>query len=137
MLDQARRRVTEHGWKNVTLVQADAAQFEFPTNVGGIISTLALTLVPDCGQVIENGCAALATGRRWVVLDMAWPRGWPEWWRHVLFFLQSYGVTGEVIRRRPWDTVWITMQERLADVSRKEFWMGFFYLAAGTRAAPR
>jgi len=61
MLDQARQRVTEYSWKNVTLIQADAAQFEFPTtNVGGIISTLALTL---------------------------------------------------------------------------EFWMGFFYLAAGTRAA--
>jgi demethylmenaquinone methyltransferase/2-methoxy-6-polyprenyl-1,4-benzoquinol methylase len=135
MLDQARRRVTEYGWKNVTLVQADAAQFEFPTYVDGIISTFALTLVPDCGRVIENGCAALASGGRIVVLDMAWPRGWPEWWRHVLFFLQSYGVTGEVIRRRPWDTVWRTMQTHLVDVARKEFWMGFFYLAAGTRTA--
>jgi len=66
---------------------------------------------------------------------MAWPKYCPVWWRHVLFFLQSYGVTGEVIRRRPWDIVWKTMVQHLVDVSRKKFWMGFFYLASGIRAA--
>jgi ubiquinone/menaquinone biosynthesis C-methylase UbiE len=30
MLDQARRRVTDHGWNNVQLVQDDAAKYEFP-----------------------------------------------------------------------------------------------------------
>ena len=135
MLDQAQQRVTGHGWKNVTLVQADATRFQFPAKVGGIISTLALTLIPECGRVVSNGCEALAAGRRWVVLDMAWPKYCPVWWRHVLFFLQSYGVTGEVIRRRPWDTVWKTMEQHLMDVSRQKFWMGFFYLASGTRAA--
>jgi ubiquinone/menaquinone biosynthesis C-methylase UbiE len=71
MLDQARQRVAAHGWKNVELVQSDAAKYEFPIQVHGIISTFALTFVPNCGYVIQSGCKVLAPGRRWVVLDMA------------------------------------------------------------------
>ncbi len=133
MLDQARQRAAEHGWKNVELVQSDAAQYEFPTQVDGIISTFALTFVPDCAAVIQNGCRALAPGRQWVVLDMAWPAGWPLWWRHMLFFLPSYGITADVVQRHPWRTVWGTMEQHLVDVVRKQFWMGFFYLTAGRR----
>jgi demethylmenaquinone methyltransferase/2-methoxy-6-polyprenyl-1,4-benzoquinol methylase len=84
MLDHARHRIAAHGWKNVELVQSDATQYAFPTQVDGIISTFALTFVPDCERVIQNGCQSLAPGRQWVVLDMAWPTGWPLWWRHLL-----------------------------------------------------
>ena len=131
MLDQARQRVAEHGWKNVELVQSDATQYEFPTQVDGIISTFALTFVPACERVIQNGCRALAPGRQWVVLDMAWPTGWPLWCRHLLFCLPSYGITADVIQRRPWQTIWRTMERHLVDVALKQFWMGFFYLASG------
>jgi len=133
MLAQARWRVAEYGWTNIELVQGDAAQFQFPANVGGIVSTLALTLVPECGHVIDNACVALAPGRRLVILDMAWPTWMPDWFRHVLFFLRPYGVTGEVIKRRPWEIVYQAMEQQLVDVTRKEFWMGFFYLAIGIR----
>ncbi len=131
MLDQARLRVAEHGWKNVELVQRDAAQYEFPIQVDGIIATFALTFVPECERVIQNGCQALAPGRQLVVLDMAWPTGWPQWWRQLLFFLPSYGITADVVRCRPWQTIWRTMERHLVNVARKQFWMGFFYLASG------
>lgn len=133
MLDQARRRVAARGWKNVELVQSDAAQYEFPVPVDGIISTFALTFVPDCGRVIENGCKALVPNGVWSVLDMAWPAGWPPWTRHALFFLPAYGITAEVIERRPWQTVWQTMEQHLAETARQSFWLGFFYLASGRR----
>ena len=135
MLDQARRRVAAHGWKNVELVQSDAAQYEFPARVGGIISTFALTFIPDCARVIQNGCDALALGRKWVVLDMAWPAGWPLWWRHALFCMASYGIKADVVERHPWQTVWQTMDRCLGGVVRQQFWMGFFYLSSGRRIA--
>jgi ubiquinone/menaquinone biosynthesis C-methylase UbiE len=134
MLDQAQRRVAENGWRNVELLAGDAAQFSFPPGVDGVLSTFALTLVPECGRVVRNACQALGPGGRLVVLDMAWPAAWPRWFRHLLFFLRSYGVTDEVLRRRPWQTVWGTMEESLVDTTRKGFFMGGFYLAAGTRA---
>ncbi len=134
MLDQAQCRIDEHGWKNVELVQSDASQYEFPTQVDGIISAFALTFIPDCARVIQNGCKALAPGGMWVVLDMAWPAGWALWWRHVLFFLPSYGITANVIQRRPWESVHQTMKQYLVDVVCRPFWMGFFYLGSGRRA---
>jgi demethylmenaquinone methyltransferase/2-methoxy-6-polyprenyl-1,4-benzoquinol methylase len=138
MLEQARHRVAEAGWKNVELVQADAARYLFPAQVDGILSTFALTFIPQVKLVIQNGCRALAPGARWVVLDMAWPRAWPLWFHHLLFFfrLSSYGITGEVVRRRPWQTVWSTMQQSLGEVKRQPFWMGFFYLAWGKQLEP-
>jgi ubiquinone/menaquinone biosynthesis C-methylase UbiE len=132
MLAQARQTVAAKQWTNVQLVCADAAQFKFPPRVDGVLSTYALILVPDCGRVIANACAALAPGGRLAVLDMAWPRYCPLWWRHVLFFLRSYGVTADTLRRRPWQTVQKLMAARLADFSRRQFWFGFFYLACGT-----
>jgi ubiquinone/menaquinone biosynthesis C-methylase UbiE len=134
MLDQARQRVARHGWKNVELVQSDAAHYAFPGRVDGIISTFALTFVPECARVIRNGCRALAPGRHWVVLDMAWPDGWPQWVRHLLFSLPSYGITTDVVQRRPWQTVREAMEQQLADVVWQQFWMGFFYLTAGRQA---
>ena len=131
MLDQARQRADQRNWKNIELVQGDAAQYEFPRQVNGIISTFALTLIPNCQQVIHNGSRALAPRRMWVVLDMAWPAGWPFWLRHFLFFLPSYGITSEVIQRHPWKTVWQTMEMHLAGFACKQFWMGFYYRASG------
>jgi demethylmenaquinone methyltransferase/2-methoxy-6-polyprenyl-1,4-benzoquinol methylase len=130
MLDQARLLVARSGWKNVELVQCDAASYAFSAQVNGILSTFALTSIPEAALVIQNGCRALAPGARWVVLDMAWPRAWPLWFHHLLFFLRlsRYGITGEVVRRRPWQTVWNTMQQSLVEVERQPFWMGFFYV---------
>jgi len=138
MLEQARRRIAKAGWRNVELAQADAASYEFPAQVDGILSTFALTFIPQTKLVIQNGSRALAPGARWVVLDMAWPRAWPVWFHHLLFFLRlsRYGITGEVLRRRPWQTVWRTMQQSLVEVERQRFWMGFFYLAWGKQPKP-
>jgi demethylmenaquinone methyltransferase/2-methoxy-6-polyprenyl-1,4-benzoquinol methylase len=132
MLDQARQAIAANQWNNVQLVCADAAQFEFPSKVDAIVSTYTLILVPDCGRVISSAYTALAPGGRLVVLDMSWPKYCPLWWRHVLFFLRSYGVTADVLRRRPWEIVQKTMEENLADISRRSFWFGFFYLCYGS-----
>ena len=135
MLDQARWRVIENDWKNVELVCADAAQYEFPADLGGVLTTFALILIPQCGTVVANACRALAPGRRMAVLDMAWPASMPLWWRHVLFFLRSYGVTEETLKNKPWKIVQNAMEENLTDLSFKKFWYGFFYLTAGKRGA--
>ena len=55
MLAQAQHRIETNGWSNISLVQADAAEFDFPTEVDAILSTYALTQVPECGDVIAHG----------------------------------------------------------------------------------
>jgi demethylmenaquinone methyltransferase/2-methoxy-6-polyprenyl-1,4-benzoquinol methylase len=132
MITQARKRVAANRWENVRLVCADAGQFDFPLGVDAVLSAYALTLVPDCGRIIASACEALVPGGRLAVLDMAWPRYCPLWWRHILFFLRSYGVTAEVIRRRSWEVVQKSMAELCHDFSETRLWFGFFYLACGT-----
>src|SRR5438270_7452268 len=39
MLVQAQDRIETNGWRNISLVQAAAAGFEFPTDLGGILAT--------------------------------------------------------------------------------------------------
>lgn len=132
MLDQARQTVASNKWTNFQLVCSDAVQFQFPSKVNAVVSAYTLTLVPDCKQVISNAYKSLSPGGRLVILDMAWPGYFPLWFRHVLFFLRSYGVTLDVLRRRSWEAVQLSMKELFHDYSQKRFWFGFFYLTSGT-----
>jgi hypothetical protein len=65
---------------------------------------------------------------------MTWPDVWPRWLRHLLPFLPAYGITTDVVLRRPWQIVQEAMDRSLTDIVREQFWMGFFYLAAGRKA---
>jgi demethylmenaquinone methyltransferase/2-methoxy-6-polyprenyl-1,4-benzoquinol methylase len=131
MLAEAQQRAAAHQWDNVQLVSADASEFEFPESIDAVLSTFAMILIPDCGQVVINACQSLSPRARLVVLDMAWPRNFPLWWRHILFFLRSYGVTADVLRRRPWELVQKNMKDNLTNMTQKNYWFGFFYLCYG------
>src|SRR6478672_6914300 len=48
MLARAEERMAANGWSNIRLVQADAAAYEFPSELDGILSTYALSQVPEC-----------------------------------------------------------------------------------------
>ena len=47
MLEVTHRRVVDKGWRNVELVQNDALDYDYPAAVNGIISTFALSLIPE------------------------------------------------------------------------------------------
>ena len=134
MLERAHQSTNENDWQNVELVCSDAALYQFPEGLDGILSTFALILVPECDQVVINGCRALQPGGHFSILDMCWPAGWSFNWRHLFFFLRSYGVNLETLQRRPWKTIWKTMEENLLDVAKKRFWFGMMYQISGKKA---
>ena len=86
MLAEARQRAASNQWDNVQLECVDASEFEFPKSVAAVLSTYAMTLVPDCGHVVINACESLSPNGRLVVLDMAWPRYCPLWAAHSILF---------------------------------------------------
>ena len=141
MLEQAERRVHASGWTNVSLVQADALEFEFPPSPNAIFSTFALSLVPECGEVVARGSAALAQRGRWVVLDLQVPEGAPRWLVPLLLpMVKPFAVTEDVVSRRPWRAIRESMKASLSDFSWKEMFLGVVLLADGTRRpseAPR
>lgn len=129
MLDQARRRVEREGWRNVELVACDAAQFEFPSPLGGVLSTFALTLVPEYAAVIERGSRALAPRRRWVVADLKLP-AWPGarlFARALEPLFRPFAVTLDLAERHPWES----MARHMKKVTMSERYFGFAYIATG------
>ena len=134
MLAQAQHRIETKGWSNVSLVHADAVEFEFPTEVDAILSTYALSHVPECAEVIAHGAAALSTGGRWVVLDLKVPDNAPRWLAQLGIALgRPFGSIDEWVSRRPWERVRAAMEDRLADLSWTELCFGTAFLAAGSR----
>jgi ubiquinone/menaquinone biosynthesis C-methylase UbiE len=132
MLAQARHRIETNGWSNVSLMQADAAEWHFPSEVDAILSTYALSHVPDCADVIDHGAAALSRGGRWVVLDLKVPDDAPRWLAQLgIALVRPIGSMHEWIVRRPWEAVRAAMQDTLADLSWTELAFGTAFLAAG------
>jgi ubiquinone/menaquinone biosynthesis C-methylase UbiE len=135
MLGQAQDRIAKNGWSNISLVQADAAGFDFPAEVNAILSTYALTQVPECGEVIAHGAKALAGGGRWVVLDLKVPGRTPAWLaRAGTATVRPFASIDQWVMRRPWDEIRDAMQEELADFSWTELFFGTAFLAAGSRS---
>ena len=77
MLREARGRVESAGWVNVELVESDVANYELPGNIGGVLSTYAMTMVDDYDGVIRRAAEALRTGGRLAILEMKRPEGLP------------------------------------------------------------
>jgi ubiquinone/menaquinone biosynthesis C-methylase UbiE len=135
MLARAQDRIETNGWSNISLVQADAADFGFPTEVDAILSTYALSQVPDCAQVIAHGAAALSGGGRWVVLDVKVPDNTPGWLAQLgTAVVRPFASIDEWIMRRPWEVIRAAMQGELADLSWTELFFGTAFLAAGSRS---
>jgi demethylmenaquinone methyltransferase/2-methoxy-6-polyprenyl-1,4-benzoquinol methylase len=134
MLARAQDRIETNGWSNISLVEADAADFEFPTEVEAILSTYALSQVPECAEVIAHGAAALSGGGRWVVLDLKVPDNTPRLLAQLgTAIVRRFASIDEWIMRHPWEAIREAMQEELADVSWTELFFGTAFLAAGSR----
>ena len=131
MLEQARQRVADNGWSNVELVHSDAAEYHFPQDVDGILSTFALTLSPNYDRVIQRGSQALARGGRWVILDFKMASGWLAALAPLLAAVTApFGVRLEMADRHLWESI----ERYLPDSRMTEYYGGFVYLAVGERA---
>jgi demethylmenaquinone methyltransferase/2-methoxy-6-polyprenyl-1,4-benzoquinol methylase len=134
MLDQARSRIETNSWSNLSLVQADAAEFDFPAGIDAILSTYALTQVPECREVIAHGAAALSAGGRWAVLDLKVPDSTPRWLAQLgIATVRPFTSIDKWIARRPWQAIRAAMEETLVDVAWNELFFGTAFLVAGSR----
>jgi len=138
MLAEAQQRIETNGWSNVSLVQADAADFDFPAGVGAVLSTYAMSHVPECADVIAHGAAALTGGGRWVVLDLKAPDRTPGWLAQLgTATVRPFAGIDAWLMRRPWEAVRAAMRAELADLSWTELCFGTAFLAVGSRGGRR
>lgn len=134
MLAQAQHRIESNGWSNVRLVEAEAAEFEFPPRTDAILATYAHCLLPAPREVIARGAAALPVGGRLVVLDLKVPGKTPHWLTQLgIATVGRSASLEEWTTRRPWEAIRVAMQDTLADLSWTELFFGIAFLAAGIR----
>jgi len=128
MLEGARSRIEQNKWKNVEVVRSDAAGFVFPEKVDGVLSTFAITLVPEYDDVIKAAAAALSPGKRIVILDFKKPSHWPQWLLELwLLVTAPFGVTLDLAERHPWESV----ERHMRLVRFRKIYFGLAYIAVG------
>ena len=69
MLVKASEACDKNGWTNVTLIRADAADYELPEPVDGAIFSLSYAVMRDRKQALRNAWRQLKPGGRMVMLD--------------------------------------------------------------------
>jgi len=128
MLGRATKRIADNHWSNIELVQRDAAAYEFPGRADGILSTFAITLMPEYDEVIKSGAAALGSGKRFVILDFKKPDAWPTWLiKFFVFITRPFGVSIDLAERHPWKSI----NRYLTPVQYHELYFGGLYICVG------
>ena len=86
--------------------------------------------MPEYDRVIAAAAAALAPGRRFVLLDLKRPsRASEALVRPMVWLTRPFGVTLDIADRHPWES----LARHLRLCSFEEFYFGFAYLAVGER----
>ena len=128
MLEEADKRIRRNGWQNVALVQSDAAKYRFPEQIDGIISTFAITLIPEYDGIIQNSAAALSPNARFAVLDFKKSDNWPMWIiKSFVILTRPFGISLDIADRHPWESV----ARYMTIVEFRELYFGALYLCVG------
>jgi demethylmenaquinone methyltransferase/2-methoxy-6-polyprenyl-1,4-benzoquinol methylase len=69
MLAGAGELVRKRGWKNVELVQADAARMTYRAQFDGALCTVAMTVIPGWQEALRRTIAAVRPGKRIAIMD--------------------------------------------------------------------
>lgn len=132
MLARARKRIDRHGWSNVELVLSDAASYEYPAPVDGVLSTYTLIVVPEYDRVIERACGALKEGKRCAILDQKLPSGLASRLVPLLDLLSRPIAYSQVLGER---RLWESIRRHAGNVRVEERYFGFVYVAVGEKSA--
>lgn len=136
MLEQAQKRVVNHRWKNVTLIQHDASTYQIPSNVDAVFSSFALSIFPDTKRVLKNIVNSLAPSGRLTLLELQIPNFWnPSIASAAVALMKPFAVTEDWVARRPWETIRNTINGVLDDVEVTEHFFGLTYIISGEKPA--
>lgn len=128
MLDEAQKQVNQAGWKNVELVQADAAKMRFDQSFDMVMCTLGLAVIPGYQEAMQRAWEHLKPGGVFAIGDISESQRWyMQPFNFLTDFIDSFIIADS--SRRPWE--WL--REHGQDYQRKEIFMGYFYVAVARK----
>jgi demethylmenaquinone methyltransferase/2-methoxy-6-polyprenyl-1,4-benzoquinol methylase len=128
MLARAREQVERAGWKNVELIQSDAARVNLKQKFDAALCTLAMGVIPDEREAL-NRMIAHVKPSGWIAVGDA--KRSSRWYGRSINWvadLLGYGAA-EVMTRQTWEL----LRAKLDSFQYEEWFSGFFYVAAGKR----
>lgn len=139
MLHQAARRVDRRGWRNVSLVQANAETLDradleasapdaAPRDFDAVLFTYSLSLVPRWQQAWRQATRLARDGARASVVDMQLPRGGARWLAPLARLACALG--GSDITAHPWTL----LEQEATDVGAWSCCGGHVQVRSGTLA---
>ena len=135
MLERAQKRVATNGWKNVSLIQHDAATYRNPSPVNAVISTYALSIFPGLDQVLNNLSDSLLPGGRLALLELQIPSIWPTWLAAIAVdLMRPFALTDEWVNTRPWEIIQESINQLFMDVEVVERYFGLTYIISGEKS---
>jgi demethylmenaquinone methyltransferase/2-methoxy-6-polyprenyl-1,4-benzoquinol methylase len=129
MLDEARAMCAQNGWTNVDLIQQDAAEFNPPQPLDGVMFGLSYNTMPHHHAVLHHAWNLLRPGGRLVVMDAKLPPGLGgELILPFSLWLMKRTMLGNPLIK-PWEDV-----ARLAGaIEMEQFMFGSWYICAATK----
>jgi len=126
MLARAAERVELERWKNVELIQSDAARIDLGRKFDATLCTLAIGVIPDYRGALDRMAAHVKSDGRLAIGDAKRSSGLDGFLFNWLADLLGYGAAEEMTRQ-PWEI----LQKMLDDFYYEEWFSGFFYAAGG------
>lgn len=136
MLEEARKKAGERGWKNIEFIRGDAAEVARLVSgpVDAALSTACLCIVPSWEKAIAGAASLVRTGGRLVILDFLTtrPKGPLALFSPLVrLWTRHYGFADPDVDFRdvrPWKA---TMERYLKDVVYREMYFGTMFLCHG------
>ncbi len=128
MLNAARGRVENKGWRNVELIQGDAAELSLEYQVDGFLSTLGISAIPRHRKALEKAVGVLRSEGRVAVLDAQPFKGFWGLFNLLIKPVYRYGSNWDYTKDIKRD-----LEKLLETLEVEEFNGGTMYLATGTK----
>lgn len=124
MLAEARKLRAKAGWRNVKLIQSDAAAYKVPVAVAGVIFSLSYAVIPHHREALHHAWKQLLPGGYLVIMDAKLPSNILGKLLHpFVVWTSKLTVLGNP-DIRPWDE----LKELDDNVEMEEVSLGTYYI---------
>jgi ubiquinone/menaquinone biosynthesis C-methylase UbiE len=132
MLAKARRRAAEHGWDNVTLIEAAAEEAQLPARADAALFVLTHDVMRS-PLALRNVISQLKPGARIAVAGAKRP----PWWAVPVSLYVAYAARRYLTTREGLERPWSFLSGLVPDLQIRELSLGGAYLAWGTAPGER
>lgn len=129
MLKEARELSAKAGWRNVTLIQADATDYSLPELVDGVIFSLSYAVIPRHREALKLAWEHLRPGGYVVIMDAKLPSGLLGKLLHPFVVWTSRAT----VLGNPDIRAWDELRELTDDVACEEIQFETYYICRGRK----